>query len=319
MHWHTEKKTARADAVTDCLTLLPLSLVDRFPQAASFIRGVMKKRRMGIGWHYLLDLIWIVERVRHLPENATILDAGAGGGLLQYVLVDMGYRVLSVDFAPRPSPRDVNCIKIAHQIGYQHSYLDHLAETYKHARKESENDKPLRVESCRQFVGILENKDVDLVLYQSDISDMRLCPDNAVDAVVSLSVFEHMNHTEVLAAVTECLRVLKPGRPFLATTSAANEDDWYHDASMGWCFSEKSLRDLFGLADDVPSNADQYDQIMADIKRPGNVLNRELADFYYRSGNNGMPWGIWNPEYIPVGICKIKNNPKDSAGRSYER
>ena len=32
-----------------------------------------------------------------------------------------------------------------------------------------------------------------------------------------------------------------------------------------------------------------------------------LAAFYARSGDNGMPWGKWDPQYQPVGVCKVKN------------
>ena len=28
----------------------------------------------------------------------------------------------------------------------------------------------------------------------------------------------------------------------------------------------------------------------------------DLADFYFRSGDNGMPWGNWDPQYMPVGV-----------------
>jgi hypothetical protein len=35
-------------------------------------------------------------------------------------------------------------------------------------------------------------------------------------------------------------------------------------------------------------------------------LKNNLASFYFKSGENGMPWGEWNPEYQPVGVCKVK-------------
>jgi hypothetical protein len=31
------------------------------------------------------------------------------------------------------------------------------------------------------------------------------------------------------------------------------------------------------------------------------------------SGNNGMPWGIWKPEYLPVAVKKKKAEITDSA------
>ena len=35
-------------------------------------------------------------------------------------------------------------------------------------------------------------------------------------------------------------------------------------------------------------------------------LRDNLASFYFRSGDNGMPWGKWDPQYQPVGVCKVK-------------
>jgi len=35
-------------------------------------------------------------------------------------------------------------------------------------------------------------------------------------------------------------------------------------------------------------------------------LRDHLAEFYFLSGDNGMPWGKWDPQYQPVGVCKVK-------------
>ncbi|MHB8086958.1 MAG: class I SAM-dependent methyltransferase, partial [Anaerolineaceae bacterium] len=62
-------------------------------------KGLFKE----IGWHYYVDLIWIVNRLREneIYPGSTILDAGAGNGLLQYLLSLYGYNVISIDFSPR--------------------------------------------------------------------------------------------------------------------------------------------------------------------------------------------------------------------------
>jgi hypothetical protein len=35
-------------------------------------------------------------------------------------------------------------------------------------------------------------------------------------------------------------------------------------------------------------------------------LRENLASFYFRSGENGMPWGKWDPQYQSVGVLKVK-------------
>ena len=51
-----------------------------------------------IGWSYMLDFIWQLDRFNslNLPKGSLILDAGAGNGLLQYILSARGYNVISV-------------------------------------------------------------------------------------------------------------------------------------------------------------------------------------------------------------------------------
>ena len=44
---------------------------------------------------------------------------------------------------------------------------------------------------------------------------------------------------------------------------------------------------------------------MAEL-RDSNELRAGLSPLYFRSGNNGMPWGRWDPKYQSVGIIKTK-------------
>lgn len=288
----------------EILHLLSLSLLQKYPETNFLIDQIKNQRKMEIGWHYMLDLAWMIEQVKLLPYGSTLLDAGAGGGLLQYVLVDMGFRVISVDFAPRPKPVGISCIKVMHQTDFSHTYIEHLKSNYRNVRQEK--NKPILIHTRNEFTSLLKKTDVRLFLYQADIQDMSLCPDSFVDAVVSVSALEHLeqNHTE--RAIKECFRVLRPGQPILISTSASKNNDWYHKNSMGWCYSEASLRKLFNLSSSTLSNFANYQEIMDNFKRPGNELNSNLASFYFTSNKNGMPWGIWNPEYLPVVVKKIK-------------
>jgi hypothetical protein len=106
--------------------------------------------------------------------------------------------------------------------------------------------------------------------------------------------------------VDELMRVLKPGGALLASLNAACEQDWWHADSSGWCYTEASLRRLFCLSPETSSNFDRYEELFEGLKR-SKALQAGLAKFYFRSGNNGMPWGVWDPKYIPVGVCKVKN------------
>jgi hypothetical protein len=95
----------------------------------------------------------------------------------------------------------------------------------------------------------------------------------------------------------------------LATLTSARDDDWWHEESSAWCYTDTTLREIFDLGPQVKSNYDQYDELFDNL-RDCVELRDNLAGFYFNSDSKGMPHGIWNPQYQPVGVCKIKNSTK---------
>jgi SAM-dependent methyltransferase len=144
-----------------------------------------------------------------------------------------------------------------------------------------------------------------VVIYNQDLGDLADIQDNSLDAVVAVSALEHNSPDGLEKVVVELMRVLKPGGKLLATLCAARDQDWWHEPSKGWCYTDSSLRQIFCLPADLPSNYYRYDELFAALYHC-NELRDNLAKFYFHSGDNGMPWGKWNPEYQPVGVCKVK-------------
>ena len=86
------------------------------------------------------------------------------------------------------------------------------------------------------------------------------------------------------------------------TVSAAEDKDWFFEPCRGWCFTENTLRKMFGL-ENAPSNYGDYQKLFADLKASGEIRKR-IARVYFESGDNGLPWGVYEPHYQPVGIVK---------------
>lgn len=299
------RKRISAEQLDNRIELLSLGILNSHREIVEHIYREKIKRNKSLGWHYLLDLTWIVNQIQKVPRGATILDAGAGMGLLQFLLIDLGYRVISVDFSPRHSPTDIQTLKISHRnTEFDHHYIDHLKKNY--TRSHRDTDKPALVHSPEEFLALFAREKAPLILYQADLSDMALLLNASVDAVVSVSAIEHIDLAQVDKAIEECLRVLKPGGPLLATTSATPVATWYHQPSRGWCYDEEKIRDILRLPSSSPSNFDDFASIYEELSRPGNELHVQLAPFYMSSPHNGMPWGVWKPEYLPVGVCRTK-------------
>ena len=292
-----------APLCNDAITLLDLDLM-KDPETAEVVYTEKYNLRKNLGWHYPLDLIWILQNLRDIPLGSVILDAGAGDGLLQYILARKGYKVISADFVHRPPRPSFRSSSISHGQSYDDAYIGHLEKNYGADRNGTSAE---QVISCKEdFLSYLMARNDDIVFYRTDLGSMPLIPDNFFDAVVSVSAFEHNSKNGLGAVIAEVTRVLKNGSPLLVTTSATNGQDWYHEPSKGWCFGEQSLRDLFDIRTGYSTNFKEYDYILSCLSRPGNELQIQLAPFYFKSDSNGMPWGEWLPQYLPVGVRRLK-------------
>jgi SAM-dependent methyltransferase len=145
-----------------------------------------------------------------------------------------------------------------------------------------------------------------IIQYRSDIMNMQMLPDGFVDATISISALEHNDDEGVENCVKEMLRVTRPGGILAVTVSASVAEDWFHEPSKGWCYSEGTLKKLFGLPASASSNFSHREALLAAFRKEDNELHRRLASFYYQSGDNGMPWGKWDPQYLPVGVVREK-------------
>jgi ubiquinone/menaquinone biosynthesis C-methylase UbiE len=275
---------------------------------ADELRDVAQRTGMPLGWHYLLDLIWAARELDPKP-GMRVLDAGAGTGVMQWWLAERGVDVLSVD---RESRRDLPL---------------RLRAMYPVRSLRPEDLAPLPRPNLRQTLGrywyALTGRPTPspgppppapragarlgtVTISQQDLLSMPLVGDASVDAVVAISALEHNHPDELERCVAELLRVIRPGGRLIATLTAARAEDWFHEPSRGWCYSEPSLRRAFDLPR-CPSNYDRYDELL-EVLRGSEELRSGLAQFYFESGENGMPWGVWDPKYQPVGVVKVKGD-----------
>ena len=146
----------------------------------------------------------------------------------------------------------------------------------------------------------------NVTIYNQDLARMPEIPDVSVDAIVSISSLEHNTPEGLQDCLAELWRVLKPGGKLVATLGAAKSSDWFHEPSKGWCYTEATLRRVFDLPESAPSNYGEYDVLMAKL-RDCTQLKNGLAPVYFQGGNNGMPWGKWDPKYQSVGVIKTRS------------
>lgn len=330
----------------DKIEILSLNMFQSHEAEIEIVERLQKKLKQGIGWHYYLDLAWLIKELNDLPRGSVLLDAGAGYGLTQFILAELGYNVISADFVARTFSHKYlkRYGRLIYNLNEQddsfdNPYTRHLKKNFNIALKKkpiSRIDRLFR-RLLNRFgntnsppgtaVSMIEKhkyrpsqkqqnrfdktntaKDYGKIfIYKCDLKDMSLLPDNFVDGVVSVSALEHNEHKDIKNCVAEILRITKPSGPLLLTVSASLSTDWFHQPSKGWCFCEGSLKDLFDLPENVCSNYSEKENIFNLLKQENNELHARLAPFYFKSGDNGMPWGRWKPEYQPVGIRKIKS------------
>lgn len=294
----------------DSVFILPVSLLATHAALVSEFRTLSKHLGVSLGWHYLLDLAWAADQFQSMDlERARILDAGAGLGLMQWWLASRGAEVLSVDRSPRHvSQRLRKWTTVA-------GYPDPLRPLRRAAVDRLRNRDGL---ATRTWISKFPSTVRDLVLgdpipapvgrvtfAQADLRELSFIESGSIDSIVSISSLEHNRFEDLPSVIAELLRVLRPGGKLVATVGASRDQDWFHEPSRGWCFSEQTLKKVFELPADCPSNCGEYDRLMIALEACAE-LRDNLAASYRRSGNNGMPWGRWNPQYQSVGVVKVK-------------
>ncbi len=288
------------------IEILSTSLIDEHRPTVNALKRLAASLGLEFGWHYLLDLTWIIAHLGSV-KGKRILDAGAGIGVMQWYLAEQGAQVISVDrldradlplqFRRRFRLRGLR----PHDLRSPRQALGSHLSKIKNLRKKLLSLPRLLISSA-----FSRPSPEEVVLYNQDLRHMPDLEADSIDAVVAVSALEHNAPEDLEAVVAELMRVLKPGGILLATLGAAKEQDWFHQPSRGWCYTEASLRRLFHLNPQVPSNYHRYDELFAALVNCAE-LRHNLASFYFRSGDNGMPWGKWDPQYQPVGVCKIKD------------
>ncbi|MEH1983304.1 MAG: methyltransferase domain-containing protein [Nostoc sp.] len=287
----------------------------------SFVESFLKETgRTQIGWHYITDITWIYSRVKNWSRDLKILDAGGGNGPLQFLLAEMGFHVTNIDMALCEPP-------IAYSLRYQTklkmlpsfeptSYEEFLSggrrKSFKHPLKNLLKANPIYkfwthrkyATSHDKWRSLVHLSDTPLGSIQwcvGNLCQMPEIPSGNFDAVVSLSAWEHIPYELLDTALTEILRVLKSDARWAVTTSGTeNLSTLWHEPSQSNCFSVTDIENLFG-AETLNS---QSPENILDKYRKCSYLKDNLAEFYKQSGKYGMPWGIWEPKYIPFGLSR---------------
>ena len=284
------------------------------------------------GWHYDLDIIWIVKQleINNILPGATILDAGAGYGMMQFILSARGYNIISLDFTQRDFPEKARGIFdieiIDNDLGsYKSEYMEYMtygksAKEFIHTLKSIPKALLHPVKVIRYLNKINKAFKSDIANHNenkknhSDFGKIRFLrgtfndiplEDNAVDALISISAFEHNIYKDMPSSVNEFNRVLKSDGIMFITTSAARDKDWYQEASKGWNFTKGTLSNWFNVSNE---NIDFDYGIKFDGIINSKKLSDRLNDYYKNENNLTVPNGkLKNIEYIPVGIRKCEH------------
>ena len=283
-----------------------VDLLDHHRPLVSELKNLARSLRLEIGWHYLLDWTWIISQLGPV-KGKRILDAGAGTGLLQWYLAHKGAEVISVDRLSRAALP----VRFRARFQVQGLRQEDLLPLRQHLQQDWARKEKLPVKLSRQSRELLSlaqigNRSGKVYIYNQDLRMLDDIGTDSVDAVVAVSALEHNEPDGLVAAVKELMRVLKTDAPLLATLVASPAQDWWHAPSSAWCYSPDSLRRIFELSERTPDNYQDYEALFTKLVDNAELRNG-LAKFYYQSGENGMPWGKWDPRYQPVGVCKIKS------------
>lgn len=274
------------------------------------------------GWHYDLDLIWIIKMLlaNNVLPGSTVLDAGAGMGILQFYLAFSGYNVISIDYSDRIFTRRMHDL-----LNFQ--YLDTPAPTtdlYTNSVRYTLSpgfstlfSKLFQFSSYTKLFSRVNRLVTEQLAYKSVTenemngfgsitvvkSSFDSLPDNIdCDAIASLSVIEHCPPDCIpryLNNLSKCLRT--PDSPFLVTTSVNRFNRSIYNCHVkGFEFSLSDLEYLFNTSFDFTTKDLQKCALSLDVSS----LFRQrlsLCSFdtllFKDSTKNSL-----NVPYIPIGL-----------------
>lgn len=274
--------------------------------------------RTELGWHYITDIVWMYQRFKGWNQDFKILDAGGGGGPIQYLLAEMGFNVTNIDLHLPPVPR---CFRSRYRTtrstlpSFKPTNYNEFLENFPAIRLRNRLIEWMRQswlfqiakssfynrvhDKWRADSGTQLPKPGELQWVVGNLCHMPEIASGTFDAVVSMSAWEHIPSNLLPTALQEIRRVLKPDAQWAVTTSATDSAETiYHEPSLSQCFSEDDLKRLFAAG---PANSQRPTSILQKYQNC-TYLQTHLASFYKSSGKNGMPWGKWDPQYIPVGL-----------------
>ena len=294
----------------DKIVIPPVELLDQFRTIVDEFKSL--GRMLGhhaIGWSYYLEWAWAFSQIDPASlKDKLVLDAGAGLGLSQWYLAEHGATVYSVDRISRA------CIPLYLRKRYSITGVrvqDLLpVRQFLNPFNRSVGPRERARNVLRSMKGILlrfsdGHASGKIFIYNQDLGNLADIPDSSIDLVISISSLEHNTPQNLMTVADELYRVLKPNGAIIATLAAAKEKDWFHIPSSSWCYTEKTLKQLFNFGPSVPSNFGNFDELMKSV-RASKELRKNLSYHYHLGGKNGMPWGKWNPVYLPVGVVKVK-------------
>ena len=308
------------------IRLLDASLLDDI-EKLNEISYWLKVMNRPNGWHYDLDHIWILNELKKtntLP-GSTIVDAGAGQGIMQYLLAARGYNVISLDFSPRTRPgHSLGIFNIVGDgnadIDYQHPYMKFIS----YGVNSSANIVSRLKIANLQKIPLLPRRTLkhatSMLLYmferfarkhggygtitylRAPFHDVPL-PSEYADAVISVSAIEHADINLFHQNIKELSRLLKPRAPLLLTTSATTSDkNTYHEKTSGWCFSLSALKVFFPgckIIFDAKYCARSLIESEIFIDRLDSYYYQDKDTFCYKKRLEALP-------YLPVAVKIVK-------------
>jgi ubiquinone/menaquinone biosynthesis C-methylase UbiE len=279
------------------------------------------------GWHYDLDHIWILDELEKsgINKGSTIIDAGAGQGVMQYLLASRGYNVISLDFTSRnPPPRAHGIFTIIAEekteINYEHPYMKFISYGTDRSRSLLKKISIQKISKifelparCFRLVHsyfyyfyeryFRNHENFGVITYvRAPFHDVPL-ESNFADAIISVSAIEHADIDLFLENINSLTRLLKPAAPLLLTTSATSKMDNHYDYQVeGWCFSRSSLVTYFPECD-LDFNVSECKQSFFKSK----TFHQRLDPYYYKNPKSPFFMRKFNDlPYLPVSIKLIK-------------
>lgn len=292
----------------DRLEILTVCCLDTLRLLVTEFEELSRELERGLGWHYLLDPSWSAHHLRNVRPRATVLDAGAGLGLIQWHLARRGVNVISVDRGRRRLSSDR--IRRGFRVrGLRPGDFPLRSVTFRDllplSHPMSGLEKPPTIAGTpHRLRAPRERASEPTALRATEPTNLAKIPDAFVNEILSASEIHHDDSEQLARNMSGPLNTPTPRGRSVSSVESASSGDGYHPPSRARVSTKEKPPQVFRLARSTRSCFGDFGRWLAEHRDHPEL--EEVGPLHPTPEHHAIPRAWWDPAHIIAGLMNTR-------------